>query len=381
MGVSPRPCQAAETDRSWALRKVRTMRKLLSAGVAAVAMTAALSACAPAVTSISRAAKPAATHATGMPATGVYRGAGGNGSTKIAAYKAFTKTSVPYALDSQATDSFDNMAFPSWMSDAWKNSGETMILGSTLALPGDWNRNFQGRTWSWSNAASGALDATWKLEGQRLVAAGQSRAILRGNHEFNGNWFPWQVKNGEQGAYIKAWQRWVTVLRSVPGQHFSFDWNPTVGQMALANPETAYPGDAYVTRVALDVYDSYYGPGFYPGGAQPTEAARTSVWNTLLNGPRGLVFWKNFANAHHKHMSFPEWGLQNWTESDGKIHGGGDDAAFIQRMAGIFRDPSYHVDYQAFWEDPTNGGRGVSDPDHGRAVPVPKSRAAYLKYF
>jgi hypothetical protein len=319
--------------------------------------------------------------AAATPAAGVYRGAGGNGSTKIAAYKAFTKTSVPFALDFQATDTLDNLAFPSWMSDAWKSSGETMILGSTLALPGDWNRSFQGETWSWSDAASGALDATWKLEGQRLVAAGQADAVLRGNHEFNGSWFSWQVKNGEQAAFIQAWQRWVTVLRAVPGQRFGFDWNPTVGQMSLADPESAYPGDAYVTRIALDVYDGYYGPGFVPGQAQPSDAARAAVWDTLLNGPRGLVFWKNFANAHAKHMSFPEWGLENWADSDGKVHGGGDDAAFIQHMAAIFTDPSYHVDYQAFWEDPADGGRGVSDPDSGRAVPVPNSRAAYLKYI
>jgi hypothetical protein len=350
------------------------LRRLVS-GAVTIAVGAAL------VTTAVPAFADSSSPAAATPAAGVYRGAGGNGSTKIAAYKAFTKTSVPFALDFQATDTLDNLAFPSWMSDAWKSSGETMILGSTLALPGDWNRSFQGETWSWSDAASGALDATWKLEGQRLVAAGQADAVLRGNHEFNGSWFSWQVKNGEQAAFIQAWQRWVTVLRAVPGQRFGFDWNPTVGQMSLADPESAYPGDAYVTRIALDVYDGYYGPGFVPGQAQPSDAARAAVWDTLLNGPRGLVFWKNFANAHAKHMSFPEWGLENWADSDGKVHGGGDDAAFIQHMAAIFTDPSYHVDYQAFWEDPADGGRGVSDPDSGRAVPVPNSRAAYLKYI
>jgi hypothetical protein len=297
------------------------------------------------------------------------------------AYQSFTKTALPYALDFQANDKLDNLSWPSWMSDAWKSSGKTVVVGGALALPGDYNRSFQGKTWSWADAAGGALDAVWKQEGQNLVASNQANAVLRGNHEFNGGWFPWRVNNGEQADFIKAWQRWVTVLRSVPGQHFSFDWNPTIGQEALQNPESAYPGDAYVTRIALDVYDGYYGTGFSQGGAQPSAAQRDAVWNTILNGPRGLVFWKNFANQHGKHMSFPEWGLRNWTESDGKVHGGGDDAAFIQRMAAIFTDPSYHVDYQAFWEDPTNGGRGVYDPDSGRTVPVPNARAAYLKYI
>ena len=122
------------------------------------------------------------------------------------------------------------------MSDAWKNSGKTVVVGSSLALPGDYNRYFQGKTWSWADAANGALDATWKLEGQRprRLQPGQCRS--RGNHEFNGGWFPWRVNNGEQADFIKAWQRWVTVLRAVPGQHFTFDWNPTIGQEALTEP-------------------------------------------------------------------------------------------------------------------------------------------------
>ena len=359
------------------------MRKFLSGGAIALAATAALTACNPAITSVSRAASghnPAAT-STGMPASGVYLGGGSYGASQIRSYQTFRGSAVSYALDFQANDTLSNLAWPSWMSGAWQTSGKTVVVGSSLAMPGDYNRNFQGRTWSWNDLANGALDATWKQEARNLVASNEANAVLRGNHEFNGGWFSWRVKPGEQGAFIAAWRRWVTVMRSVPGQHFSFDWNPTVGQEALQNPESAYPGDAYVTHVALDVYDGYYGAGFYPGGAQPTAAQRNVVWNQILNGPRGLVFWKNFANAHGKHMSFPEWGLRNWTESDGKIHGGGDDAAFIQRMAGIFKDPSYHVDYQAFWEDPSNGGRGVYNSDNGRAVAVPQARSAYLKYF
>ena len=350
----------------------RLIAGVAAAGMGAVVLTTAV----PAFTGTSTAAT-----ATAMPAAGVYRGGGSYGANQMSGYQSFTKTALPYALDFQANDTLDNLAWPSWMSDAWKSSGKTVVVGGSLALPGDYNRSFQGKTWSWADAASGALDATWKLEGQRLVASNEANAVLRGNHEFNGGWFGWRVNNGEQADFIKAWQRWVTVLRAVPGEHFTFDWNPTAGQQALSDPTSAYPGDAYVDRIALDVYDGYYGPGFAPGGAQPTAAARAAIWNTILNGTQGINYWKNFAIAHGKHMSFPEWGLRNWTESDGLVHGGGDDAQFIKNMSAIFTDPSYHVDYQAFWEDPTNGGRGVYDPDNGRAVPVPQSRSAYLQYI
>jgi hypothetical protein len=308
-----------------------------------------------------------------MPPAGVYRGDGAGGAAQVPGYDAFRGSPTKYVLEFQANDRWDNLAWPDWEASAWKNTGKTVIVGSSLAFPAGG---------SWDAAASGAYDATWRQLGQRLVATNQAYAVLRGNHEFNGSWFPWKVTNGQQATFIKAWQRWVTVLRSVPGQHFSFDWNPTLGQeSSLPNPETAYPGDNYVTHIALDVYDGWYNTGFYPGGAQPSQAQRDVVWNNILNGPRGLVFWKNFANAHGKQLAFPEWGLRNWTEYDGKIHGGGDNASFIQRMGQIFTDPSYHVAYQAFWEDPDQGGRGVYDPDNRRTVPVPNARNAYLHYI
>jgi hypothetical protein len=34
-------------------------------------------------------------------------------------------------------------------------------------------------------------------------------------------------------------------MRAVPGQSFTFDWNPTLGtEWPLFHPEDAYPGDA-----------------------------------------------------------------------------------------------------------------------------------------
>ena len=310
--------------------------------------------------------------------TGVYRGASQWGAADIPAYEKFVGKSVDYALDFQATDTWDNQAWPEWQSSGWK--GRTVVLGATGIFPGGWDRKLNGVSVCWTQAARGDYDAHWRRLGQRLVATGQSGAVLRGAHEFNGGWFPHRVHPEEAAAFTTAWRRWVTIMRAVPGQSFTFDWNPTIGsEWPLYKPEIAYPGDAYVDRIALDVYDGWYNKGWkQTGGQQPSAAERDQVWHTILHGERGMVFWRNFAVAHGKRMSLPEWGLRLWKESDGLVHGGGDNAVFIQRMSALIKDPAWRIDYHAFWEDRAGG---VLDPDSARAVAVPLARAAYLKAF
>lgn len=320
----------------------------------------------------------AAAETTPTVKTGVYRGAGGWGANAVPAYESFVGKPVDYGLDFQATDTWDNQAWPGWQADAWK--GRTVVLGATGIFPGGWDRTFNGTRVGWSQAAAGEYDAHWRRLGERLVATGQSAAVLRGAHEFNGGWFAHRVHPEEAPAFTAAWRRWVTIMRAVPGQSFSFDWNPTLGnEWPLYQPEIAYPGDAYVDRIALDVYDGWYNRGWAHGGAQPTTAERDEVWNRMLNGERGLRFWRDFSIAHGKRMSLPEWGLRLWKEDDGLVHGGGDNAVFVQRMAALIKDPAWRIDYHAFWEDP---GQGVVDPDaSGRAVAVPNARAAFLAAF
>jgi hypothetical protein len=313
------------------------------------------------------------------PLLGVYRGAGEWGAARIPTYEAFLGRRVDLVADYQATDTWSNQEWPDWQASAWR--GRRVVLGAVGIFPGSWDRQFEGTTVGWQQAAAGAYDAQWRVLGERLVATGQASAILRGAHEFNGGWFPHRVENGEEGDFVRSWRRWVTILRSIPGQHFTFDWNPTLGDQALAHPEKAYPGDAYVDRVALDVYDGWYDRGWLPGkSAAPSTAERDRVWAKILSGSYGLRYWHSFARTHGKHMSLPEWGLRNWTEADGAIHGGGDNPVFIQRMKALISDPSWQIDYSAFWED---GSYGVSvgDVGTGRLVPVPKSRGAFLSSF
>ena len=78
-----------------------------------------------------------------------------------------------------------------------------------------------------------------------MVSAGQGSSIIRPGWEFNGGWFPWAA-NGQAAAFVAYWQQIVTTMRSVPGQNFTFEWNPTAGDQGVGNLANYYPGNAYV---------------------------------------------------------------------------------------------------------------------------------------
>jgi hypothetical protein len=63
----------------------------------------------------------------------------------------------------------------------------------------------------------------------------------------------------------------------------------------------AYPGDDMVDIVGVDFYDMY--------PAYPDRAAWDAGFRSTQNGgPRGLGTWLEFAKAHGKRLSVPEWG-------------------------------------------------------------------------
>jgi hypothetical protein len=163
--------------------------------------------------------------------------------------------------------------------------------------------------------ARGAYDAYWRSLAEQLVVGGQASATLRLGWEMNGTWFAWNGVN-DPLAWVGAYRHAVTAMRSVPGQHFAFDWTVALG---ATDPVPLYPGDRYVDLIGADLYDVSY----------TTKASNhTAVWDELLSKPYGLSWLAGFAAAHGKRISVGEWGVTE--RCDG--HGGGDDPAFIDRM-------------------------------------------------
>ena len=305
---------------------------------------------------------------------GVYRG--GGAAPRLAGYEEFLGRPVDYAVDYLSVENWAGQEFPDWQVNTWAQRPDVrLVLGSVVFPTGG----------TWAEAASGAYDGHWHTLGERLVAAGQQDALIRFAHEFNEFFHDYQVNSSNAGLFVTAWRRFVDTMRSVPGQQFTFVWNPSLGDtVTFPHPEEAWPGDDYVDQIGLDVYDAWY-RGWRPGiDPQPDQAQRDAVWHDqIINGPRGLLFWRQFGDAHGgKPLAFPEWGLQLWKEqSDGLHHGGGDNPWFIRRMHDVIEDPFWNVAWHSFWEQPGYGVYDADDSADRTGVPVPLSRYVYRVLF
>jgi hypothetical protein len=153
-------------------------------------------------------------------------------------------------------------------------------------------------------AAAGSYDAHYRALARRLVALGVPGTVVVLGWEMNGTTYSGRC-GPDPEAWKAYWRRIVTVMRSVPGQHFRFDFAPNRGTDAV--PWThCYPGDGTVDIVGMDSYDQ-------PAG---------ETFEEEVTEPYGLRAQVNFAAAHHKLISYPEWGLFR----------GGDDPAYMRGM-------------------------------------------------
>lgn len=281
---------------------------------------------------------------------GVYLGGGCVGTARIAEYEQWLGRSLER--------SSDGLAYESWMamtkaaergSACWAKTGLPMSIAVPL-LPKDNQANL-------ASGAKGDYDLYFVQIAETFVKRGLGNVTIRLGWEFNHSWFPWRASKDPQ-AWVAYWRRVVTAMRSVPGANFKFDWCPGWGK-GQVDPPSVYPGDDYVDVIGIDIYNISWHPR--------TPEQR---WDLKLNAPFGLKWQKEFAQAHGKPVSFPEWGTG--TRPDGR--GGGDDPYFITQMAGWIA--SSNVAYHNYWNYPAPDFNGIlSDGSK------PEAAAAFLTHF
>jgi len=196
---------------------------------------------------------------------------------------------------------------------AWSPSGYRLVLAVPM-LPR------RGHA-SLAKGARGAYNGYFATLAQNLVAAGEGDAILRPGWEFNGTWYRWKVRTAAgAAAYAAYFRQIVDAMRSVPGESFAFVWNPDANRSyGRYTPSQAYPGNAYVDYIGVDLYDESW--------TQPITPAH--AWSTYTTDGWGLDWLASFAAAQDKPIVFPEWGVA--VRSDG--HGLGDDPYFVNQFA------------------------------------------------
>jgi hypothetical protein len=242
---------------------------------------------------------------------GVFR-KGGTTPATVAEWERFIGRRVTHVSSYFSEESFPAMIeHAAWKARQFQGSGKTLVAGVPLAGRG---------LGSLASGAAGAHDAQWRQLASTLVANGQPNAILRLGWEFNGDWFAWSARSNP-GTFASYFRRIVTTMRSVPGAGgLRFDWNPGIGPAFV--PEAAYPGDAYVDVIGLDIYDRSY---------SARVANSEARWADFMDRPYGLRWHRDFARAHGKPMSFPEWGV---TSADKHVAGAtADNASFVNHLA------------------------------------------------
>ncbi len=252
---------------------------------------------------------PASAQAADPSSTlGVFVGA--NQPAKVAAHEQWRGRPVARVLDYLADDDWSKIDYPNWWTSGWGASPyKGRMVYSVPMLPRE--------TGTMQAGALGHYDHHFASAARVMVAAGQGKAVIRPGWEFNGNWYRWSAWS-EPRHYIDYFRRLVTAMRSVRGAAFKFDWSVNMGPSSMP-ADGAYPGDAYVDYIGMDVYDHYWGPDRIDPEVR---------WNGYMTMPYGLAWHRDFARAHGKPMTIPEWGVTS--RSDG--YGGGDAPSFVQHM-------------------------------------------------
>jgi hypothetical protein len=154
------------------------------------------------------------------------------------------------------------------------------------------------------SGARGAFDRHYRQLAENLVGLGLPDTVVVLGWEMNGITYTHRC-GPDPEAWRAYWRRIVETMRSVPGQKFRFDFAPNRGRDAVPWTE-CYPGDDVVDIIGMDSYDQ-------PPGSSFDEQVRT---------PYGLQHQVDFAAAHGKPISYPEWGLFR----------NGDNPEYMRRM-------------------------------------------------
>ena len=259
---------------------------------------------------------------------GVFRGA--VGVDAVGAWEAWLGRPAHRVVDFLARESWAKIAAPTWWADGWGASAYRDRMVYSVPMLPDTASTLPG-------GAAGAYDHHFGQLARLLIARGQGSATIRLGWEFNGGWYRWNAALAPV-SFVTYWRRIVSAMRRQPGAAFKFDWCLNLGRGTVA-PDKVYPGDAYVDYIGADVYDHGWQPGYQD---------HTKRWQELVEQPYGLRWHRDFARAHGKPLSFPEWGAV----SDPAGHGGGDNPHFIRAMHDWIA--SNNVAYHSYFEYDTD---------------------------
>ncbi|MEV5544561.1 glycosyl hydrolase [Streptomyces sp. NPDC052309] len=289
----------------------------LAVGAAAVAVTAALASGPASGAGVVRAADPSAPAPGAGPAAGeevppfgAFLSSDARGVARMAQLSRWLggtelRVGHTYLPGNRWSDIEGDIGFlEAWAK--WRNDKDDRMLVLNVPLQ---ERNEEGVRDEevrhlLRRGAAGEFDHHFRALAERLVRLGIPDTVLVLGWEMNGTTYTHRC-GPDPESWKKYWNRIVTTMRAVPGQKFRFDFTPSRGRDAVPWTE-CYPGDDTVDIIGMDSYDQPSGMSF----------------DQQVKEPYGLQAQVDFAKAHGKPISYPEWGLFR----------NGDNPEYMRRM-------------------------------------------------
>ena len=112
--------------------------------------------------------------------------------------------------------------------------------------------------YGWSAEARGRNDAFWRATARNLAKAraGKGTTYVRPYYEFNGDWFRYSVRKGQEKTFVKAWERVARIFRAeFPGVKMMLG-TAASGHGKRISVAKAYPRGVDV--LSIDFYNEWH---------------------------------------------------------------------------------------------------------------------------
>jgi hypothetical protein len=292
--------------------------------------------------------------------SGIWAGGDIARTSRVKAFGTWRGTATDAAIQYPERTTWQAIHDSHWHVATYADFDGTLVYGLPM-LP-------ERSSGSFGSIVSGEHDWVYRKVARDLVTEGHGRSIVRIGWEANGDWFPWGATVETAPQYVLAYRHIVGVLHSVaPDLVIDFDIScgaPLHGQKdRLAALTELYPGDDVVDLVGCDSYDWYY-----------TKAQNEASWAAAIR-PRdqvGIADVADFARAHGKGLSIPEWGLAS--AADGGL---GDNPFYVQQMRSFFEANADVLVLESYFSEPNISIKNsIWDPDQN-----PRSSAVYARLW
>jgi hypothetical protein len=157
---------------------------------------------------------------------------------------------------------------PVEIAGTWTNDERVYPFGPDIAGCGDCGRlrDWKGavdvgiapKTWNgWDAEVNGSKDAYWRATARALASArvGDGPTYIRPYYEFNGDWFDWSVRQGEEAKFKAAWERVEGIFAAEFPEAKMMLGTAASGGGARIKVANAYPNN--VDALSIDFYNNW----------------------------------------------------------------------------------------------------------------------------